>query len=822
MVDTLGAATTDGRQVDPRATIDVLNARAWERLQADVQESTALAEEALAYADGLGYDKGIADARRTLCACHVIKSEHEQALSELPAVRELYRTLQDRRGEGSVVNILGSAYGTLGDFPKALELFLDGLAIATELGDQRGEAVALGNIGQVYAELGDLPSGLEHTERALELRRAIDDEAGAAATLMNLGAMSEMVGSLDRARACHEESLGIRRRLGDRLGEAMCLENLGTVCAKQGDADGAERYLRTSLEIVDELEMRQWQGLVRLSLGKLVAADDDRLGEGIGLLRDAVKALQEISFRPRELEAHRALAEAYKRAGDTARALEHFEQAHTLEREVFSEGAERNVQNLRVRYEVKEAQREAEIYRLRNVELARTYHELAEAEHERARYTSLLRTSAETAELLSTILDPAALLSEIIQLLRDRFDLYYVHLFLVEPGSGPTGGPTSGPTSGQLVVRAGSGDVGARLVESRFAIPLTAPRSLVARAATARTVVKVDDVYSEPAFLPNALLPDTRSEVALPLVARGELVGVLDLQDRAVGRFAQADIDALLALSGQIAVAIQNARLFQEVQTTAERLREVDRLKSEFLANMSHELRTPLNSIIGYAELILMGLGTDVDPAAREDIEAIHDNGQQLLHLINDLLDLARIEAGQMRLEPEPVGAAELLERARVTNAGLLVGRPIDMHVVAAPDVPPIQGDRVRLGQILNNLVGNAVKFTPAGHVWLRCYGEGDEVCLEIEDTGPGISESDVAAIFRPFRHADSPFTRRARGAGLGLAITLFLVELHNGAIEVKSRPGVGTVFTVRLPAARSAAPTLGAPTAYANGTAAA
>ena len=172
MVDTLGTATADGRHVDPRTTIDVLNARAWDRLQADVQTSTALAEEALAYAEGLGYDKGVADARRTLCAGHVIQSEHEQALSELPAVRELYRSLGDRRGEGSVVNILGSAYGTLGDFPKALELFLDGLSIATELGDQRGEAVALGNIGQVYAELGDLASGIEHTERALELRRA--------------------------------------------------------------------------------------------------------------------------------------------------------------------------------------------------------------------------------------------------------------------------------------------------------------------------------------------------------------------------------------------------------------------------------------------------------------------------------------------------------------------------------------------------------------------------------------------------------------------------------------------------------------------------
>ncbi|MFN8422990.1 MAG: ATP-binding protein [Anaerolineae bacterium] len=132
------------------------------------------------------------------------------------------------------------------------------------------------------------------------------------------------------------------------------------------------------------------------------------------------------------------------------------------------------------------------------------------------------------------------------------------------------------------------------------------------------------------------------------------------------------------------------------------------------------------------------------------------------------------------------------------------------MHVTAAPDVPAIQGDRVRLGQILNNLVGNAVKFTPSGHVWLRAFGSGDEVCIEVEDTGPGISERDVAAIFRPFRHADSPFTRRARGAGLGLAITLFLVELHDGAIEVRSRPGVGTVFTVRLPAARaSAAPPL-------------
>ncbi len=809
MVDTLGTATADGRHVDPRTTIDVLNARAWDRLQADVQSSTALAEEALAYAEGLGYEKGVADARRTLCAGHVIQSEHEQALSELPAVRALYRSLGDRRGEGSVVNILGSAYGTLGDFPKALELFLDGLSIATELGDERGEAVALGNIGQVYAELGDLASGIEHTERALALRRAIDDEAGAAATLMNLGAMSEMVGALDRARDCHEASLAIRRRLGDRLGEAMCLENLGTVCAKQGDAPAAEDHLRTSLEIVDELEMRQWQGLVRLSLGKLVAADDDRLGEGIGLLREAASLLGEISFRPRELEAHRALAEAYKRAGDTTRALDHFERAHSLERDVFSESAERNVQNLRVRYEVNEAQREAEIYRLKNVELAKAYEELAAAEVERERFTRLLRTSAETAELLSTILDPAVLLAEIIERLRDRFELYYVHLFLLDPATG------------QLVVRAGSGEVGQRLAETRFAIPLGAPRSLVARAASARTVVRVDDVYEEPAFLPNALLPDTRSEVALPLVARGELVGVLDLQDRAVGRFAQADIDALLALTGQIAVALQNARLFQEVQRTAERLREVDRLKSEFLANMSHELRTPLNSIIGYAELILMGLGADIDPAAREDIEAIHENGQQLLHLINDLLDLARIEAGQMRLEPEAVAPAELLERTRVASAGLLVGRPLQIHVAVEPDVPPIQGDRVRLGQILNNLVGNAVKFTPAGHVWLRGYGRGDEVCIEVEDTGPGISESDVAAIFRPFRHADSPFTRRARGAGLGLAITLFLVELHNGAIDVRSRPGVGTVFTVRLPAAKAVPSALGPVTASANGPAA-
>jgi PAS domain S-box-containing protein len=414
--------------------------------------------------------------------------------------------------------------------------------------------------------------------------------------------------------------------------------------------------------------------------------------------------------------------------------------------------------------------------------------ERREAEEERLRFIEQLRTAAEVGESLKTLLDPDALVHETVQLMRERFGLYHVHLYIYDKHQDA------------LVVRAGSGEVGARLVASGHRIPLDAPASIVAQAALREELIKVDDVRSDARFLPNPLLPETRSELALPLMVRQDLIGVLDVQDNHPARFTAADLDTFRILAGQIAIALENARVFEELKRVAERLKEVDRLKSEFLANMSHELRTPLNSIIGYAELILMGINGEQDAETQQDVQAIFDNGQQLLMLINDVLDLAKIEAGRMRLEMEDMLVGPLLDEVRTSNAGLLLKKPIEMSIEVESALPAIRCDRLRVQQILNNLVSNAVKFTDRGHIWLRAYREGAMIAIEVEDTGAGIGDEDLGTIFEKFRQADGSYTRRARGTGLGLAITHHLVKLHHGRIDVRSQVGVGTTFTVRLP----------------------
>jgi len=234
----------------------------------------------------------------------------------------------------------------------------------------------------------------------------------------------------------------------------------------------------------------------------------------------------------------------------------------------------------------------------------------------------------------------------------------------------------------------------------------------------------------------------------------------------------------------------------------------MDRLKSEFLANMSHELRTPLNSILGYTEVMLMGIDGEMDPETKADVQAIYDNGQHLLQLISDILDLAKIEAGRLNLNFETVDMRPLIDEIVTSTNGLLLKRQksVEFNVEIAGDLPVAQVDRLRLNQILNNLLSNAVKFTDAGHISLRAVGDGDHICLEVEDTGIGISPADQEKIFDQFRQADGSYKRRAEGTGLGLSITRHLVQMHGGTIAVHSQPGQGSTFTVRLPLKRQTA----------------
>jgi PAS domain S-box-containing protein len=417
------------------------------------------------------------------------------------------------------------------------------------------------------------------------------------------------------------------------------------------------------------------------------------------------------------------------------------------------------------------------------------------AERALLRLTVQQRTAAEVSAQVNAILDPTALLEAVVPLVQARFELYHVHVYTLDRDAQA------------LVMRVGSGKAGRQLREQGHRIGLRQTPSLVAKAARTRELILVDDVTQAPDHLPNPLLPDTRSEIALPLLAGDEVVGVLDVQDDAPGRFTKSDIDVLSTLATQIAIALRNAQYFEELQAVAARLREVDRLKSEFLANMSHELRTPLNSILGYAEVMLMGIDGELGADMEEDVTAIFENGQQLLRLINDILDLTKIEAGRMTLNREPLEVTPLLEQARSHNLGLLhnQSKPVTLSVVAAPDLPKIEADPIRFAQVLNNLLSNAIKFTDEGRVEVRASynSETDCVYIDVVDTGVGISEDDLQGLFQRFHQVDGSSTRRAEGTGLGLAISKHLVDLHGGTLSVVSEIDEGSTFTISMPAAR-------------------
>lgn len=414
------------------------------------------------------------------------------------------------------------------------------------------------------------------------------------------------------------------------------------------------------------------------------------------------------------------------------------------------------------------------------------------AEVELARFALQLRTAAEVTAQINAVLDPTALLELVVPLVQERFDLYHLHVYTLDEAAR------------QLVMRVGSGEAGRIMRDQGHRIALDRTPSLVAQAARTRQIVLVDDVTESSAFMSNPLLPDTRTEVAIPMIAGDEVVGVFDVQDDTPGRFSESEIDVYSTLAAQVAIALRNARYFEEMQSAADRLREVDRLKSEFLGNMSHELRTPLNSILGYAEVMQMGLDGELTAEMKEDVAAIYENGQQLLQLISDILDLTKIEAGRMTLSKEPVAVLPLLEETRNHNLGLLHNKPkpVEIMVSATEGLPDIAADPVRVVQILNNLVSNAVKFTEQGHVHLHAFHrpEAGHVCIDVEDTGVGIARADLGKLFERFRQVDGSSTRRAEGTGLGLAITKHLVDLHDGTLSVESELGVGSTFTVCLP----------------------
>jgi len=327
--------------------------------------------------------------------------------------------------------------------------------------------------------------------------------------------------------------------------------------------------------------------------------------------------------------------------------------------------------------------------------------------------------------------------------------------------------------------------------------------TLSGRVVMDRAPVEIPDIRIDSAYDRRYLAEDhpNRRALGVPMLREGEPVGALNIWWGEPGEVQPKFVRLLQTFADQAVIAVENVRLFNEIQDKSRQLEAANRHKSEFLANMSHELRTPLNAIIGFSDVMLSGMTGALEEKPKEFIGDIRDSGKHLLHLINDILDLSKIEAGRMDLD---VSRFDL--RSAIDNAITLVKGRADRHGIQletriAPEVEAYDGDERKFKQIVLNLMSNAVKFTPeGGKVTLSAARANGAYEIAVTDTGIGIAPEDQLVIFEEFRQVGSDYARKAEGTGLGLTLTRRLVELHGGTLAVRSAPGQGSTFTFTLP----------------------
>ena len=314
--------------------------------------------------------------------------------------------------------------------------------------------------------------------------------------------------------------------------------------------------------------------------------------------------------------------------------------------------------------------------------------------------------------------------------------------------------------------------------------------------------IHIPDVQTDPEFRMAGIARRAgfNTFLGLPLLREGNPIGVIILGRKAIKPFSDKQIELATTFADQAVIAIENVRLFDEIQDKSHQLEIASQHKSQFLANMSHELRTPLNAILGYTELILDNIYGETPGKMREVLERLHANGKHLLGLINDVLDLSKIEAGELTLDLADYSLKDVVHTVVTAVELLAAGKKLSLTTVLGLNLPVGHGDERRLVQVLLNLVGNAIKFTDKGEVAIRATVADGSFTVAVRDTGPGIAPSDQVKIFEEFQQADNSATKRKGGTGLGLSIAKRIIAMHGGRLWVESDVGKGSTFAFTIP----------------------
>jgi signal transduction histidine kinase len=450
--------------------------------------------------------------------------------------------------------------------------------------------------------------------------------------------------------------------------------------------------------------------------------------------------------------------------------------------------------------------REVQPFTDREISIIRTFADQAVIAVENVRLFKELE--ARTAELTRSV-EQLTALGEVGRAVSSTLDLETVLTTIVSRAvqlSGLDGGVVFeyDEAAEEFVHRAAT-ETGGALAEARRATRVRKGEGVVGRTAITLEPAQVPDITvpgaHESRLRENLIESGIRAVLAVPMVREGRLIGSLVVSRNRPGEFPGETIELLRTFATQSALAIQNARLFHEIADKSRQLEAASHHKSEFLANMSHELRTPLNAVIGFSEVLLQRMFGELNDKQDEYLKDICASGQHLLSLINDILDLSKIEAGRMELTPAPFHLPSALENAVTLVKERAARHGITLELDLDPGLGELVGDERKVKQVLLNLLSNAVKFTPqGGRISLKAAQKDGAVEVAVTDTGIGIAPEDQAAIFEEFRQVGNDETRKQEGTGLGLTLAKKFIELHGGRIWVQSEVGRGSTFTFTLP----------------------